>query len=521
MNSVNEIAKSRIAGDLQAVMPAPDGAKIRVIVEFDANYPGGEGAARAMLLIHVLKLPEVKIDDVRRPSWYAIAPFLEGVEFAGTPPEIVEDDLELYNSLLTEKYLFAELDADTIRRLADLKARVPKIEGGKTAEGFGEFNLVYKIWRDSPIEPTVYVSSRTVKSDAARVAFKSGGRGVVWAVADTGIRRHPHFLKYGNLDLSDGLRHWDFTQKSQDPKASADGALTDTVGHGTHVAGIIAGATVAEKGRRKQDRRTIRITRMQRSNEQLPPEDIVPPSEIVSLAPECKLLSLKVLANRDGGQVSRVLAAIGYIQLLNGYGRHLKVHGVNISLGYQVDPASYGAGQSPLCREVDRLVKSGVVVVVAAGNGGSSPQQTEGVVVQTSNVSSIADPGNAELAITVGSTHRDRPLTYGVSFFSAKGPTSDGRMKPDVVAPGELIVSCSIDDPGDPTVALFREDTGTSMAAPHVSGAVAAFLSVRREFQGRPEEVKALFMGNATSLGRRPEYQGAGLIDLMRTLQAV
>jgi hypothetical protein len=59
------------------------------------------------------------------------------------------------------------------------------------------------------------------------------------------------------------------------------------------------------------------------------------------------------------------------------------------------------------------------------------------------------------------------------------------------------------------------------MAAPHVSGAIAAFLSVRGEFRGQPERVKELFLENATDLRRRPEYQGAGLLDLMRTLQAV
>ncbi|MGO8253419.1 S8 family serine peptidase [Rhizobium ruizarguesonis] len=67
----------------------------------------------------------------------------------------------------------------------------------------------------------------------------------------------------------------------------------------------------------------------------------------------------------------------------------------------------------------------------------------------------------------------------------------------------------------------FREDSGTSMAAPHVSGAIAAFLSVRSEFRGQPERVKEIFLTGATDLKRRPEYQGAGLIDLMRTLQVV
>src|SRR5439155_15585511 len=98
-------------------------------------------------------------------------------------------------------------------------------------------------------------------------------------------------------------------------------------------------------------------------------------------------------------------------------------------------------GQSPLCVEVDQLVKSGVVVVVAAGNTGygavNNGSTSAGLTV------TINDPGNADLAITVGATHRDMPHVYGVSYFSSKGPTGDGRVKPDLVAPGEKIISCS------------------------------------------------------------------------------
>src|SRR3978361_2108155 len=109
----------------------------------------------------------------------------------------------------------------------------------------------------------------------------------------------------------------------------------------------------------------------------------------------------------------------------------------------------------------------------------------------------INDPGNAENAITVGSTHRDMPHTYGVSYFSSKGPTGDGRLKPDLVAPGERILSCAAggakQDASDGLPRLdknppfqYLEDSGPSMAAPHVSGVIAAFLSIRREFIGQP-----------------------------------
>jgi subtilisin family serine protease len=73
----------------------------------------------------------------------------------------------------------------------------------------------------------------------------------------------------------------------------------------------------------------------------------------------------------------------------------------------------------------------------------------------------------------------------------------------------------------DAGAARYVEDSGTSMAAPHVSGAIAAFLSVRDENIGQPDNVKQLFMSNATSLGRHEFFQGAGLVDLMRVLSNV
>ena len=138
----------------------------------------------------------------------------------------------------------------------------------------------------------------------------------------------------------------------------------------------------------------------------------------------------------------------------------------------------------------------------------------------------INDPGNADGAITVGSTHKEMPHIYGVSYFSSKGPTGDGRAKPDLVAPGEKIISCAAgatredikEKAGD---CDYVEDSGTSMAAPHVSGVIAAFLSIRREFIGQPEKVKEIFLSTATDLNREKYFQGHGLVDLMRAIQSV
>ena len=262
------------------------------------------------------------------------------------------------------------------------------------------------------------------------------------------------------------------------------------------------------------------------------------------MAPRCKLVSLKVLDRNGKGQVSGLIAALEWIQEVNGYGRRLRIHGVNMSVGYDFEPKWFACGQSPLCVEVDRLVKSGVVVVVAAGNTGYGWNQTafRGAVAAGMDLT-INDPGNADLAITVGSTHRDMPHIYGVSYFSSKGPTGDGRIKPDLVAPGEKIISCAAngrppeqapsggqstagggEGPGEPSndiIGCYKEDSGTSMAAPHVSGVIAAFLSVRREFIGRAEEVKRIFTSTATDLRRDPHFQGRGLVDLMRAIQSV
>ena len=323
---------------------------------------------------------------------------------------------------------------------------------------------------------------------------------------------HPHFALHGNLESKgDDALHKDFTGGTE--------PLVDGFGHGTHVAGIIAGEV---KGGDH-----CAFVKQRDEHGEIGYMKIVLDA-ISGMAPQCRLVSLKVLDGDGGGQVSNLIAALDYVQEINAYGRRIRIHGVNMSLGYDFDPEWFACGQSPLCVEVNRMVRSGVAVVVAAGNTGYAyvNDAFKGPVASGMDLS-INDPGNADLAITVGSTHKDSPHIYGISYFSSKGPTGDGRLKPDMVAPGEKILSCAAGKPRDEIqsetggVCDYREHSGTSMAAPHVSGVIAAFLSVRREFIGQPDKVKEIFANTATDLKREKYFQGSGLVDLMRAIQSV
>ena len=535
----NILAKTSIAPDLLAVMdggvqkkPGRKAAQakrspvLNVIIEFNRDFVGGIGGARLTLLDAFRKARNLAdlaglIDKQLFPALTGAQPVLDE-----SLPTLFNDadSIDIEKSMWTDNYVFAKLTRETIGKLSEWKFLSPTSTSPNKP-----INLVYKIWHDQTITRCVYESVRTIKCDAARNTFRASGKGIVWAVADTGIdATHPHFKTLKTIEVPGGLMHKDFTESHPSPEKSQAAALTDEAGHGTHVAGIIAGLTCRhhdnEPGVATAVEKIVVKTQVRDSNGNVETVDREHTEPIAGLARDCKLLSLKVLTDSQSGDLSNLLAALGYVQRCNDNGRSLKIHGVNLSLGYPFDPEWFAAGQSPLCVEVDRLVRSGVVVVAAAGNGGYGiVSNYAGQGERASHMGTIADPGNASLAITVGSTHRDMPHAFGVSFFSAKGPTSDGRMKPDLVAPGERIVSCAVmnDSTGTATIALFREDSGTSMAAPHVSGAIAAFLSVRSEFRGRPEEVKDILIGSATNLKRRPEFQGAGLLDLMRALQSV
>lgn len=452
-----------------------------MIVDLSLVHPGGLEAARRRL--HEL------IAEVRNGP--------------------IEEVVDVAKGGYTPQYAFVRLTRTEVRRVVatDLGA------------GSGE-RVIHRIWPDFEVEPLLTNSVATIKGDAAHVAFSARGEGIVWAVADTGIQAdHPHFALHDNLAVDQPVAHMDFTGET----VTAVESPTDPNGHGTHVAGIIAGEYDPTSAGAK-----LWAARAQRTPENDTTHDRWQLGQrICGVAPNTKLVSLRVLDDSGDGRVSNLIAAAGYILQVNSYGRRNRIHGVNMSVGYGFDPEWFACGQSPLCVEVNRLVRSGISVVVAAGNTGYWRRGSAESNLNAGLGLTINDPGNAEYAITVGATHRSEPHVYGVSYFSSKGPTGDGRSKPDLVAPGEKVLSCAAGS-GQNEVGgnaggevHYREMSGTSMAAPHVSGAIAAFLSIRNEFIGQPERVKQVLLDSATDLGREPYFQGRGLVDLMRAIQSI
>jgi len=380
----------------------------------------------------------------------------------------------------------------------------------------------------------VHKSLRTIKADAAFRSFESLGSDITWAVIGSGIDEgHPHFAEHRNL-LDHDL-HRDFMPDTDEPLIDADGRTT-------HYAGIIAGELVPDAPRKSVAiyeetwDKSLKNKRIQEFD-----GDALP--RLAAVAPASKIVSLKVRSDFSGGvNVPRVVKALDYIAKRNAGSRDLKIHGVLIAvtLSSPDERRPWGTGSSPLCMAVDELVSKGVVVVTPAGDNGfarldaereSAYSEMTRTHLSIGLFMTINDPGSAACAITVGSTFRDSPHRYGVAPWSSKGPTADGRVKPDLVAPGQGVVSCGTasllrttlkDLPGEPPGGnVYIPHWGTTVAAAHVAGVAAAFLSIHREFIGRPLEVKRILRDSAVSLDRKEEFQGRGLVDLMRALQSV
>lgn len=515
--------RSRIIGDLRLDdgeprqespahgLIAPGEEEVPVILELNLRYPGGIEAVTSAFF------------DLFEALWSAArAPDGSAREVGPLLPELRRVTARLYQCVISRRALKELMEADAA-------AETEK----------GRHSTIFKAWPDYYLDAQIDRSAPTVKADAAWRSYAASGKRIVWAVIDSGIdASHAHFSKLPLSDAQEMRRakepdtasngdsatfglHRDFTDYVDPATAGQPSSpLTDEDGHGTHVAGIIAGAC-------PQDRTPHVATSFEApfgagfvSRE--------PGGELSGMAPECSLVSLKVLRLMGGTlrtSASAMIRALDYVQNTVNGGGLLLIHGVNISIGCEWEAKFYAAGQSPLCRAVNELVASGVVVVVSAGNGGTRADNDTGDA--TAAMGSITEPAHAEDCITVGSTHRDAPHAFGVTYTSSKGPTLDGRRKPDVVAPGEWITSAAtgllrhgagLDSLGIDETLTYAEDSGTSMAAPHVSGVIAAFLSARPEFIGRPREIKTLLCESATDLGREPYAQGHGLVDLMRML---
>jgi hypothetical protein len=366
-------------------------------------------------------------------------------------------------------------------------------------------------------------SRETIKSDAAESLFSVDCSSIGWAVLDSGIDAlHPAFSDWDDSGtdpqsrgsrivrvfdfvnarnrlekevLVDGLIDWvralphlemalpqqrvDQFLVAPDPPP-ARGYESPEDAHGTHVAGILGASW--------------------------------PQRHFRGVCPTIRLYDFRVLDGTGRGDEFSIVAALQAVRYINEQAGRLVIAGVNLSLAVPHDVATHACGWTPVCIECDRLVRSGVVVVTAAGNSGfAGVTKTLGSDYRPI---SISDPGNAELAITVGSTHRSNPHRHGVSYFSGRGPTADGRLKPDLLAPGE-----DIDGPvpGEGVAAMH----GTSQAAAHVSGAAAMLIARYRELLGRPERVKDLLNSTATDLARERDFQGHGLVDVLRAMQAL
>ena len=306
------------------------------------------------------------------------------------------------------------------------------------------------------------------------------GTGITVAVVDSGIAPHTA------LDTR-VIAHVNFV--SFEPPTNSD-----PYGHGTHVAGIIAGNTSAAK--------------------------YVTPAFAGGTAPGVKLVDVRVLGSTGVGYTSDVIAGIDWA-VANRATYGIRV--INLSLGHAVaEPSAI----DPLCQAVERAVKAGIVVVASAGNYGVT---STGAPV----LGGISSPGNSPFAITVGAIDTKGTIDRSddeVAPYSSRGPTRfDFAVKPDVVAPGNKIVSLEAQNSylathypqwhiaGTGKNAYFRL-SGTSMSAPVVTGGVALLLDASPGLN--PSQVKvALQMGARWMPQAGLIAAGAGSVDFVESVK--
>lgn len=230
----------------------------------------------------------------------------------------------------------------------------------------------------------------------------------------------------------------------------------DDNGHGTHVAGIIGGDGKGSRGK------------------------------YCGIAPGCSLIPIKVLDEKGNGKKEYVINAMQWIQ---EYKELYHIQIVNISVGTTTQEDN-----SDLIRAVEDAWDTGLVIVAAAGNLG--PHR-----------GSITAPGCSKKVITVGASD----MILKNQGISGRGPTRDCISKPDIVAPGNEIISCSNQK------SPYAAKSGTSMATPIVTGGIALLLEKHPEYSN--VDVKRKLKVSAKDLGYPHNLQGWGLFQLQRFLQ--
>ncbi len=277
----------------------------------------------------------------------------------------------------------------------------------------------------------------------------------VWALGIKGDG-----IKVAIVDTGIDDTHPDFSGRIVATKSFVGSSARDDNGHGTHVAGIAAG-TGAKSG-----------------------------GKYVGVAPAASLYIAKVLDAGGGGSMSGVMAGIEWAVL------EQKVQVINLSLG-GAGPCDGTDALSTMCDEA--VQQAGVVMCVAAGNSGPAAK-------------TVGSPGCARFVITVGAVDdNDR-----MASFSSRGPTADGRVKPDLVYPGVNIVAPRAAGTTMGTVVEegYVSASGTSMATPHSTGVAALMLQANPELTA--EQVKTLMMAGVINIGALPNEQGAGRGDAYR-----
>ena len=376
------------------------------------------------------------------------------------------------------------------RRLGIISGMAAEIPNGQLRK-LAEHPAVRSMHHDRPIAGQLSRVATTVGARSVQQDLGFYGAGVGVAVIDSGITPWHDDLTYNgsasNVRTQNGQRvsgFVDFVNGRSTPY--------DDNGHGTHVAGIVAGNGYDTYGWR------------------------------AGIAPAAHLVSLKVLDSGGRGVISNVIAALDWT-VANRYQHNIRV--VNLSVGAAVTE-SYNT--DPLALAAKRAVEAGIVVVAASGNLGrnSSGETLYG---------GIAAPGNAPWVLTVGAYS-----TQGTSFrfddvmapYSSRGPSAvDFAAKPDLVAPGTGIVSLS-----DPASTFYSTKasslvsgyrwtsyqpyltlSGTSMAAPVVAGTVALMLEANPSLT--PNLVKAVLQYTAQNYNYDALTQGAGFLNSRGAVQ--